>query len=232
MRTRILIIVIGVSIGFGLKLALSLCSDPTSDSGSAVAGVDESDPRFTQAETLIPPIEFVDLFSSQLFQPTIIDPNVTFNEFSLDSAAAFHPHGDKVCASGCALSNHPTEKLSHKTFEELIVECGQSRMDEHNIAFEALLYYGRQTRDFLEQDGFSPLTTSQARILNRELLRTHALISIRVVDEQGEVRSFISKTRVPFDRRHVFAMETNNLQPLVTSGTVKRVGVHHMWTRL
>jgi len=37
---------------------------------------------------------------------------------------------------------------------------------------------------------------------------------------------------VPFDRRHVFEMKTNSLQPLVTSGTVKRVGLNHAWIRL
>ena len=232
MRTRILIIVVGVSIGFGLKLTLNLLSAPSSESNVTTAEVDESDPRFTSAETLVPPIEYLDTSSPQFFQPAFVDPQVAFNQFAHDSSAAFHPHGDKVCASGCALSNHPTEKLNHETFRKLMVECGQSPLDENNKAFEALLYYGRQTREFLEQDGFSPLMTSQARTLNRELLRTHALISIRVIDERGEVRSSISQTRVPFDRRHVFDMETNNVQPLVTSGTVKRVGVHHMWTRL
>jgi hypothetical protein len=37
---------------------------------------------------------------------------------------------------------------------------------------------------------------------------------------------------VPLDRRHVFKMDTKDLPPLITSGTVKRVGLHHLWTRL
>ena len=38
--------------------------------------------------------------------------------------------------------------------------------------------------------------------------------------------------RVPLDRRHVFELTPADLQPLVASGTVKRVGLHHIWTRL
>jgi hypothetical protein len=46
------------------------------------------------------------------------------------------------------------------------------------------------------------------------------------------VRSWLDPTEVPFDRRHVFEMEASGVQPLVTSGTVKRVGLYHLWTRL
>ena len=37
---------------------------------------------------------------------------------------------------------------------------------------------------------------------------------------------------VPLDRRHEFDMQVNNVQPLITSGTVKRVGLYHLWNRL
>jgi len=57
-------------------------------------------------------------------------------------------------------------------------------------------------------------------------------ISLRILDEAGRVRSRINGVRVPLDRRHVFEMENEGLQPLVTSGTVKRVGLDHLWTRL
>jgi len=52
------------------------------------------------------------------------------------------------------------------------------------------------------------------------------------LDEAGEVRSWLPATRVPLDRRHEFDMEVHDVQRLITSGTVKRVGLDHLWTRL
>ena len=57
-------------------------------------------------------------------------------------------------------------------------------------------------------------------------------MEVRVVDEHREIRCWLLPTSVPFDRRHVFELETANVQPLVVSGTVKRVGLNHLWTRL
>ena len=69
-------------------------------------------------------------------------------------------------------------------------------------------------------------------MLDDELKKTHVLVSLRVLDESGAIRSKLTNVRVPLDRRHVFAMQNEGLQPLVTSGTVKRVGLDHLWTRL
>ena len=99
-------------------------------------------------------------------------------------------------------------------------------------ALEELLYFGPQTLALLEQQGQAMLDTEHADFLRRELNRTHARISIRVIEQDGTRRSWLPPTRVPFDRRHVFEMKTESLQPLVTSGTVKRVGLHHIWARL
>jgi hypothetical protein len=84
----------------------------------------------------------------------------------------------------------------------------------------------------IESEGFGPLDAERSRFLWNELARSHAHVSIRLVDEHGEIRSWLEPTEVPFDRRHVFNMKTRRVQPLVTSGTVKRVGLYHLWTRL
>lgn len=183
---------------------------------------------------LVPPIEIVGLDRSpaeqqlawQLAKFGLEDP------FSHDANAAFHAHGDKVCASGCAASRHPTEALDKTEFKRLMSELDRTPLDRHNLAFETLLYYGRQTSDHILRCGTCGLSTEVVAQLHRELQRTHVNIEIRVTDEHGEVRSWLPPTRVPFDRRHVFEMETERLQPLVTSGTVKRVGLDHLWTRL
>ncbi|MCG8587548.1 MAG: hypothetical protein MI757_22810, partial [Pirellulales bacterium] len=152
--------------------------------------------------------------------------------FAHDSGAVFHAHGEEICASGCAASNHPTKELTADHFQELMAAYAVEPMSEDSPSLESLLYFGRQTREMIEADGFGPLDSQRARFLWNELARTHAHISMRVVDEHGEVRSWLEPTEVPFDRRHVFDMHVKRVQPLYTSGTVKRVGLYHLWTRL
>jgi len=117
-------------------------------------------------------------------------------------------------------------------FRQLLAQFAREPIDETSRAFETLLYYGPQAKKLLDSEGTAPLDPVRASVLRGELSRTHARIAIRVLDEHGAVRTSLPPTRVPLDRRHVFVMETNNVQPLETSGTVKRVGLHHLWNRL
>ena len=187
---------------------------------------------------LVPPIKIPGMLSFPSSGSTQSDPSeIVFSAdqsdaFTHDPSALFHAHGDEVCASGCAASNHPTEELTEANFKKLLVELEYEPMDRTNNALEALLFYGPQTKAMLVEHGYGALDSKRAKFLWDELAVTHARISIRVVDQFGEVRTWIQPTRVPFDRRHVFKMETEKLQPLVTSGTVKRVGLDHLWTRL
>lgn len=149
-----------------------------------------------------------------------------------DPNALFEPHGDQVCASGCAASRHPTQELTREHFERLLVEYTYEPMDQTNNALEELMYFGSQTRDMLQSFGIGQLDSQRAEFLWEQLKLNKAKVSIRVLDQSGDVRTWIEPTTVPFDRRHVFEMQTNNVQPLVTSGTVKRVGLNHVWARL
>ena len=153
-------------------------------------------------------------------------------EFGHDPTAAFHPHGEQVCASGCAVSRHPTQSLTTAHFHQLLARCAGEPMDETGEALETLLYYGRQARRLLQSTGAGPLDGRRASLLRRELSRTHVRVSVRVMDARGMERAWLAPSRVPLDRRHVFALKTRDIQPLVVSGTVKRVGLHHLWTRL
>ncbi|MEO8498964.1 MAG: hypothetical protein ABI614_28200, partial [Planctomycetota bacterium] len=69
-------------------------------------------------------------------------------------------------------------------------------------------------------------------VLKYELARDHAEIEIRVVDALERVRASLPATDVPLDRRHEFELDTYELQPMIASGTVKRVGRDFLWTRL
>lgn len=184
---------------------------------------------------LVPPIRVPDFEASSGMldrNQLISSVESSFDDFWHDDNAVFHAHGEEVCASGCAASRHPTEELSQEHYQQLLVQYARQPISEESSALEELLYFGPQTKKMIEQDGFGPLDSQRATFLWDELKITHAKISIRVVDEAGEVRTWLEPTLVPFDRRHVFKMETNNLQPLVTSGTVKRVGLDHIWVRL
>ena len=153
-------------------------------------------------------------------------------DFTSDPQAHFHPHGESVCASGCALSNHPTAELSRTKFRRLLAQFANDPMDETSTALETLLYFGRQSQTFLEDEGAGLLDNTREQFLRRQLARTHVLLSFRVIDEHGTVRTEMKRRRIPLDRRHVFEMDVRNLPPLVASGTVKRVGLDHLWTRI
>lgn len=180
-------------------------------------------PDMSQTDPLIPPVP--------LDVPSGSWPMST--DFSHDVTASFHGHGDRICASGCSLSRHPTDKLTKRRFMQLLKQCASAELNADNIAFETLLYFGRQTTSMISSYGTPCLSHEESSILLHELSRQHVRVSIRVVDQRGQQRSWVDEVRVPLDRRHVFEMKTNRLPPpLVTSGTVKRVGQDHLWTRL
>ncbi len=182
---------------------------------------------------LIPPLRLPTQFPGQQGEaPRQNLLQATLENFAHDPNASFEAHGEQICASGCAASRHPTEQLTLSNYWQLLDEYTIEPMNQTNNALEALLYYGPQTRKLMESEGVGQLDRPRADFLWEQLRYTHARISIRVTDDQGVVRTWIEPTRVPFDRRHVFEMQTRDVQPLVTSGTAKRVGLNHIWIRL
>lgn len=176
------------------------------------------------ADPLVPPIDLGD--------GELTSADFSKFDFTAGERASFHAHGPQVCASGCAASRHPTGKLSKAKYLWLLRRFAEQPMDEGSPALENLMYYGRQTELWMEKLGTRDLDADRVALLKRELPKTHAIVRFRIVDEHGVVRVTIPPTRVPLDRRHVFRMQTKDLPPLITSGTVKRVGLHHLWTRL
>ena len=236
MRIRLFLLSLGLLMGLVVKWGLGPLTEMARgviDTKQAAQAAYVDDP---QVDPLVPPIRVAGMLP-RLTGPSQtpigpVDPSTFVDLFGHDPRAAFHAHGEQVCASGCAASRHPTEELTRARFEQLIAQYASDPMSEESLAFETLLYFGRQTREMLAQVDELALDPLRASVLARELAVTHAQISIRVVDEHGEIRTSLPPTSVPFDRRHVFDMDTNRVQPLVTSGTVKRVGLYHLWTRL
>ena len=246
-KSRFLLVVTGLSLGYFARFVLGPPASETAEPNRFERPLPVSQPSENEPDEIVIPLRS-EANDAGLVPPILLpgqrpffhtsygSKNAQFanseSAFAHDSTAEFEPHGELICASGCALSRHPTEELSLSHFEQLLAEFAQQNLDDTSPALEELLYYGPQTKGRVQSDGLGTLDDQRADFLWAQLQLTHARVSIRVVDEQGEIRTWLDETRVPFDRRHVFEMQTKNLQPLVTSGTVKRVGLNHLWVRL
>lgn len=143
------------------------------------------------------------------------------------------PHGHQQCASGCAVSHHPTRRLSVDECRDLLVAYQETPFDQQSDALDALLYYGVQTQVRLRKESLrNLLDTEHVQSLNKELSRDRAVVAIRIVDQSGKVRANLPPTEVPQHVRQVFEFDVYDIQPLICSGTVKRVGKNHIWQRL
>lgn len=199
--------------------------------GRTPTGPLAADAESHPADPLVPPIDLGEDLAP-VHGGGLSDADFRQFDFTSGDRAELHAHGEKVCASGCAVSRHPTAKLTKAKYLWLLRRFAEQPLDETSPALESLMYYGRQSLLWMEKLGTGPLDEPRVALLKRELPRDHVLISFRIVDEHGVRRVFMPPTRVPLDLRHEFRMETKDLPPLITSGTVKRVGLHHLWTRL
>ncbi|GAB5441532.1 MAG: hypothetical protein Fues2KO_18810 [Fuerstiella sp.] len=139
-----------------------------------------------------------------------------------------HPHGTKICASGCALSNHPTRMLTAERYAALLADLQVAARREP--AFDELLYYGPQTAAKLAT-GRDGLSASDRTLLRSEIQRDHVLVEMKLTTEDGDVLANLPPQLVPLDLRHEYELHTDRLPPLEVSGTVKRVGRYDLWTR-
>lgn len=142
-------------------------------------------------------------------------------------------HGESICASGCAASRHPTPRLSSARFHQLLKDYSEQPMSSQSPALEELLFFGPQTAYLLADLEKTPLDQERLSFLRRELEREQVVVEFRIIDEEGQVRVGLPPTTVALDRRYVFEpLHTTDFQPPEASGTVKRVGLHHLWQRI
>lgn len=139
-----------------------------------------------------------------------------------------HPHGHQMCASGCALSHHPTQQLTSYRFTELIRGL---RADEQRCSsLDELLYYGPQTlrRLSLSVAGLRP---EDRTLLQHELAKSQVQVRMRLMSEAGVQLAELPEQIVPLDIRYEYRLITNGLPPVEVSGTIKRVGRYDLWSR-
>ena len=150
--------------------------------------------------------------------------------YSRSGRAHAHPHGDKVCASGCAVSNHPTPTLTQRRFNELV--SALSVNPEDNAAIDEILYYGPQSRARLLSNSVRLPANLQQTLLG-ELKRMRAVVELRLVEvEDSSIIAILPDQNVPLDLRHEFDLIEQDIPPLLASGTIKRVGRDRLWSRL
>ena len=70
-------------------------------------------------------------------------------------------------------------------------------------------------------------------LLEEELSRRTARLEVRFVNDADVERLRLEPTLVPLGvKQHLHPQHTLDLQPPEISGTVRRVGLRHLWTRL
>jgi hypothetical protein len=140
---------------------------------------------------------------------------------------------NSACSSSCATSNTASPILPDTEIESLLARFATEPMASGSEALETLLFHGAQVQEFLIGRQTSPLDPERRRFLQAELSRTHAIISVRLVDEHGVERLSLEPRRIPLDiKQHLVADQATRIQPAEISGTVKRVGLHHLWARI
>lgn len=138
---------------------------------------------------------------------------------------------DPDCASGCLMpSSTEAPEISVVQFKEMLATYAASGPESD--AIDALIFDGEQTRTLLAKHGAGSLPQGHIDTLYRELDRDQATVEFRLTDEFGAIRATLAPMQVAFGPgNHVPLAGGDLLGHLVISGRVRRVGLHHLWTR-
>lgn len=135
---------------------------------------------------------------------------------------------EEKCATGCAAI--PDTKFSKENFLQTIRTYAKDPLTKQSAALETLLFYGKETQKWLAETSF--LDKEHMDILQRELQKKHVAISLRIVDENNDLRLELEPTIVKVgEKYHQHIHKTKDMQEVEISGTIKRVGVDHLWSR-
>ncbi len=138
---------------------------------------------------------------------------------------------EEECTTGCSLAKHYVPVFTEFAYETKIREYGALPLDPDNPALETLLFYGGRTRSLIKELGTGDLDAEHLDFLRRELRRDHALVSLRMVDENGVVKVSYGPTSVPLGTKQHLQAVGENLSAMEFNGTVMRTGVNYLWSR-
>ncbi|MCA9666266.1 MAG: hypothetical protein KC503_11785 [Myxococcales bacterium] len=136
------------------------------------------------------------------------------------------------CNTGCSLKKHYVAPFLLDDYKHAIALYKKEPMAEGSKGLETLLFYGERTRELMRKHGTFDLPRDRRQFLLRELSRTHATVTLRIVDDKGEVRASTGPMHVPVgQKQHLRSVRLSAVQSLEFNGTVMRVGLYHLWSR-
>ncbi len=143
-----------------------------------------------------------------------------------------HSTDEDGCKTGCSLAKHDIPPFSFGQFVAARAAYAKEAPDAPSKSLETLLFYRHETLLYLKKNGTAPLSPEHAAFLSRELRRETATVSIRVVGMNGKIRVALQDVVVPLGvKQHLRPEALDGTQPLSFNGTVKRVGLYHLWSR-
>ena len=137
----------------------------------------------------------------------------------------------EACRTGCSLAKHDIPAFTRGDFEKALRAYAQEPAEASSSALDTLLFYGPDTRHFIDKHGTGALPAGHAAFLKRQLERDHAIVEIRMVEASGRVRIAYGPARVPLGQKEHLQPQGHDLQPLEINGTVMRTGLYHLWSR-
>jgi hypothetical protein len=135
------------------------------------------------------------------------------------------------CTTSCSLAHHPIDDFTAYDFEKTLQGYALQPASEVSDELEKLLFYGIDTKKYLKDVGHGALPPAHLAYLESELTRDHAIVELRMVDDNEVVRVTYGPTSVPLGAKQHLAPAGKDLQAMEFNGTVMRTGVNYLWAR-
>ncbi len=136
------------------------------------------------------------------------------------------------CTTSCSLAKHPIAPFDELDFELALAKYAKAKPESEDAGLETLLFYGPDTKRYLEALGYGELDAAHRAVLDRELAREEATVTLRLVDEHDErVRAIYGPHAVPIGKKQHLATVGDGLLAMEFNGTVMRTGVNYLWSR-
>lgn len=161
---------------------------------------------------------------------SLILPAVVGDKPEHDEHDPSHSTDTDVCATGCSAASYVEPELDMDEYLRLVDAAAAGAWSEDNAALESLLFYGEAAARLTREHGTGGFASE---LLLSELDRSHATLSVRLVNASGVERVTLAPARIPLgEKQHLFPEHSSDVQVPEISGTVRRVGLNHLWTRL
>ena len=137
-----------------------------------------------------------------------------------------------TCGAGCSAVPVKNEGIPDADLDAWLSRYAAEDPTAPTSPLETLLFHRDATLRRLSSADAPPLDDAHLEALTEELEQTGVTIEFRVVDDAGRVRVAHGGTDVPFGTKvHVHADRHDDPEPVELGGRVRRVGLHHYWTR-